>query len=77
MWKSRSPPIPLDLNGIMNNSFVLRQGTDAHANGASASTSKVPHPQAPINGQTNGIAPKLKDQQTLSLKDNLSLFIDR
>ncbi|KAJ2912068.1 hypothetical protein MD484_g8347, partial [Candolleomyces efflorescens] len=76
MWKSRSPPIPLNLNGIMNDSFVLRQGTNAHTNGASASTSKVPNPPAPTNGQTNGAAPKLKDQQTLSLKDNLLLFID-
>ncbi|KAJ2929091.1 hypothetical protein H1R20_g8005, partial [Candolleomyces eurysporus] len=76
MWKSRSPPVPLDLGGIMNDSFVLRQGTDPHTNGASASTSKVPNPPAPVNGQTNGPAPKLKDQQTLSLKDNVLLFID-
>ena len=76
MWKSRSPPIPLDLGGIMNDSFVLRQGADAHPNGATASTSKVPNPPI-LNGQTNGGAPKLKDQQTLSLKDNVLLFMDR
>ncbi|RXW14381.1 hypothetical protein EST38_g11468 [Candolleomyces aberdarensis] len=77
MWKSRSLPILLDLGGIMNDSLVLCQGTDLHPNGASVSTSKVPNPPAPVNGQTNGAAPKLKDQRTLSLKDNVLLFIDR
>ncbi|RXW13402.1 hypothetical protein EST38_g12452 [Candolleomyces aberdarensis] len=76
MWKSGSPPIPLDLGGIMNDFFVLRQGTNLRTNGASASTSKVPNPPAPVNGQTNGAVPKLKDQQTMSLKDNVLLLID-
>ncbi|KAF5339556.1 hypothetical protein D9611_011489 [Ephemerocybe angulata] len=58
MWKSRSPPIPLDFEGIMNGSFVLRQGANADA-----STSKLPEAA-------------LKDQRTLTLKDNVSLFID-
>lgn len=60
MWKSRSPPIPLDFEGIMHDSFVLRpNGTPA------------------VNGQANGATPKLKDQRALSLKDNVTLFIDR
>lgn len=61
MWKSRSPPIPLDYEGIMHDSFVLRP------NG-------VPAVNGQANGAA---PPKLKDQRALSLKDNVVLFIDR
>lgn len=61
MWKSRSPPTPLDLEGIMTDSFVLRQ--------------EPPNGVAPVT-HNGAAAPKLKDQRTLSLKDNVMLFID-
>jgi len=60
MWKSRAPPIPLDHDGILNDSFVLRQG--------------VPEPAtAPSTSSTSA---NLKDQRRLTLKDNLLLFLD-
>ncbi|KAJ3508390.1 hypothetical protein NLJ89_g5779 [Agrocybe chaxingu] len=83
MWKSRSPPIPLGYDSILNGNFQCKQTNGAAPTGplnaiasgsgdASSSSSR-----ATTNGHTNGVAagPALKDQRTLSLKDNLELFI--
>ncbi|TFK24020.1 hypothetical protein FA15DRAFT_669985 [Coprinopsis marcescibilis] len=85
MWKSRSPPVPLPYDEILNGSFVVKKAqeptTAAPANGnAVAGSSKA----AAANGHVNGISASalssskstLKDQRTLTLKDNLDLFAD-
>lgn len=67
MWKvpGRVKPVPLDYDGIMDDSFV-------------APPPRVPAPAAPAAGNANGTtsATKLKDQKELTLKENLELFID-
>ncbi|KAL0581299.1 E1 ubiquitin-activating protein uba2 [Marasmius crinis-equi] len=78
MWRSRTPPTPLDFDKILEGSFeppkTSHAGTNSSANGQDQS---IP------NGQVNGkpipaVQPanaSLKDQRTLSLRDNLLLFI--
>ncbi|KAJ8507709.1 hypothetical protein ONZ45_g9959 [Pleurotus djamor] len=66
MWKHRSPPTPLDFDAILSGSAA-----NGNANGADASRSSS-------NGQSNGAGTSvsgLKDQQRLSLKDNVELFV--
>ena len=86
MWRSRAPPLPLDFDAIKDGTFILREPSPAQAsNGASKgvangvvnngtsgskSTGKLP------NG-TNGTAAGLKDQRSLTLGDNLVLFVSR
>ena len=68
MWKHRSPPTPLDFDAILSGSAA-----NGSANGAFASRSSS-------NGQSNGAGTSvsgLKDQQRLSLKDNVELFVAR
>ncbi|KAJ8516028.1 hypothetical protein ONZ45_g6634 [Pleurotus djamor] len=63
MWKHRSPPTPLDFDAILSGPT---------ANGAATGS------QSKSNGQSNGAGPSvsgLKDQQRLSLKDNVELFV--
>ncbi|KAF9020239.1 hypothetical protein BDZ89DRAFT_1020326 [Hymenopellis radicata] len=70
MWRSRTPPVPLNFDGIMDGTFSLRQNappTNGQSNG-----------QPVVNGSTstNGSTPAaIKDQRALSLKDNVSLFV--
>jgi ubiquitin-like 1-activating enzyme E1 B len=86
MWRSRSPPTPLDFDSIMDGSFDLNGApsltADAVASGSgsdhssSSSFAKLP------NGQLNGngdipVGEGLKDQRALTLKDNLELFVSR
>jgi len=71
MWKvhGRVKPVPLDVGSINDGTFVtppLRNAAPATAtNGAG------PSKPTPVNQST------LKDQQELSVKDNLELFVDR
>lgn len=79
MWRSREKPTPLDFNAIVDGSFVVKEPTK---NAASSSTSK-----SQLNGHANGEPAKsasssngnggLKDQRTLTLHDNLALFVSR
>lgn len=88
MWRSRSPPVPLDFDKIMDGSFILRpeqsgQVNGVDSNGASGSGSKTPtnQPNGHANGTSNGTAPTasagLKDQKALTLRDSLVLFVAR
>jgi ubiquitin-like 1-activating enzyme E1 B len=88
MWRSRSPPVPLDYDGIMDGTFVLRaEGPESSNNGSIASgsggksTPVEPTVNGHVHGQSNGnvvgVATGLKDQRALTLRDNLSLFIAR
>ncbi len=70
MWRSRSPPTPLDFDAILDGSFHPR---DNSALSTTDNESSVTNGR--IKGSFNG--PSLKDQRTLTLKDNLKLFISR
>lgn len=82
MWKSRSPPTPLDYDAILKGTFTTQNG-----NGVASSSSSVASRSGQSNGslkpvknaQVNGTgsASSLKDQRALSLKDNLDLFVSR
>ncbi|KDR70218.1 hypothetical protein GALMADRAFT_103373 [Galerina marginata CBS 339.88] len=79
MWKSRSPPTPLDYEPILDGSFKSNQtngvpSSNAVASGSGSNGSSTP--SNPTNGQVNGTASSsLRDQRALNLKDNLQLFI--
>lgn len=87
MWRSRSPPMPLDFDAIMEDRFEMRP--DASTNGKSAADGPSGSNRSGSNANgkeegKNGAAPvasgsgsKLKDQRALSLKDNLELFVSR
>ncbi|KAG5221458.1 E1 ubiquitin-activating protein [Salix suchowensis] len=88
MWRSRAPPTPLDFDAIMDGTFSHKKtpangvnGKEHAVNGkgnAHASGSKVA--EELLHSSPNGDAPNtkgLKDQQVLSLKDNLELFTSR
>jgi ubiquitin-like 1-activating enzyme E1 B len=86
MWRSRSPPTPLDFDSIMDGSFDLNGAdsldTNAVASGSgsgrSSSSSSGNLPNGQLNGNGN-VPPSegLKDQRALTLKDNLELFVSR
>jgi ubiquitin-like 1-activating enzyme E1 B len=79
MWKvhGRVKPVALDVKSINDGSFItppLRTAAapaTAPTNGTGAGPSK-PAPAAAVVNQST-----LKDQQELSVKDNLDLFVDR
>jgi ubiquitin-like 1-activating enzyme E1 B len=91
MWRARAPPVPLDFDAILDDTFVLRTEEAAmapsngktngasHSHSANAATSGS---KASVNG-ANAPAPApaagsgLKDQKQLTLKDNVLLFISR
>jgi len=86
MWRSRSPPTPLDFDSIMDGSFNLNGAKSSTANAvASGSGSGRRSNSSPAklpNGQVNGngsipLGEGLKDQRALTLKDNLELFVSR
>ena len=83
MWRSRSPPTPLDFDSIMDGSFDLNSAISLTANAvASGSGSGRSSPAKLPNGQLNGngnipLGEGLKDQRALTLKDNLELFVSR
>jgi ubiquitin-like 1-activating enzyme E1 B len=86
MWRSRSPPTPLDFDSIMDGSFDLKSVPSLTANAVASgngsdrssnpSFAKLPNGQ--LNGNGNiGLGEGLKDQRALTLKDNLELFVSR
>ncbi|KAK2467920.1 hypothetical protein APHAL10511_000215 [Amanita phalloides] len=79
MWRHRTPPVPLDYDKIMNETFELRPinpsgGASENRHPVNGKSSEIVNGRP--NGNVNGQAvSKLKDQRTLSLKDNLELFV--
>ena len=75
MWKVRAPPVPLSFEGIKNKTFTLRgkPSNMTTSNGAAASSNS----QNGHGASTSAAGAGLKDQQTLTLQDNLELFISR
>ena len=84
MWRSRSPPTPLDFDSIMDGSFDLNGApsltadTVASSSGSDSSSSlsfaKLPNGRLNRNGNIP-LGEGLKDQRALTLKDNLELFV--
>jgi ubiquitin-like 1-activating enzyme E1 B len=86
MWRSRSPPTPLDFDSITDGSFDLNSADSVNANGVasgsgfgrSSSSSLTKLPNGQVNGNGNiPLSEGLKDQRALTLKDNLELFVSR
>ena len=82
MWRSRSPPVPLDFDSIMNESFVLPSAEPEKVKGINGSRTKNAH--VIVNGRENSrmnnsaaVTNGLKDQRALTLRDNLLLFVSR
>ncbi|KAG7439796.1 uncharacterized protein BT62DRAFT_976503 [Guyanagaster necrorhizus] len=65
MWRSRAPPIPLEFDAILDDTFVLRQNDPSNGQNRQASTSRA----------ANGHSSAIKDQRPLSLRDNVLLFV--
>ena len=83
MWRSRSPPTPLDFDSIMDGSFDLKGVSSVTANAVASGSGSGPSSSSSAklpNGQGNGSISRgggLKDQRALTLKDNLELFVSR
>ncbi|KJA18252.1 hypothetical protein HYPSUDRAFT_205501 [Hypholoma sublateritium FD-334 SS-4] len=79
MWKSRSPPTPLDYSSILDGTFEPSNSNgniapaNAVASGSGSANGSATSPNGPVNGASN--TSHLKDQRALTLKDNLELFI--
>jgi ubiquitin-like 1-activating enzyme E1 B len=75
MWRSRTPPQPLDYDSIMNETFKLENKSSSESNGSVVVNGNgnvtIPQPQGP---QASTGSSNLKDQKKLSLLDNLQLF---
>jgi ubiquitin-like 1-activating enzyme E1 B len=86
MWRSRAPPLPLDFDAIKDGTFILREPSIAQASSGTSKgmangvvnsgTSGSKSTEKLLNG-TNGTAAGLKDQRSLTLGDNLALFVSR
>jgi len=93
MWRSRAPPLPLDFDAIKNGTFVLREqqpppqksampngSSKGMANGIATNGASGSKSTEKLLNATNGSAPTaagLKDQRSLTLGDNLALFVSR
>ncbi|KAJ7087251.1 hypothetical protein B0H15DRAFT_843243 [Mycena belliarum] len=88
MWRARAPPVPLDFDAILDETFVLRPDepvSNGKLNGVSKPVNAVASgSKAPVNGTSgNDVGSSaqpvagsgLKDQKQLSLKDNVLLFV--
>ncbi|KAF9479531.1 hypothetical protein BDN70DRAFT_932510 [Pholiota conissans] len=82
MWKSRSPPTPLDYDSILDGTFqpstqINGNATPAAVNAVASGSSLTNGASSSANGKVNGVTntSNLKDQRALTLKDNLELFI--
>ena len=73
MWRTRAPPVPLSFEGIKNGTFTLR-GKPANA---ITSNGTVVQANGQNGASTSAAGAGLKDQQMLTLQDNLELFVSR
>lgn len=73
MWKTREPPVPLSFEAIKNGTFILHEKSvdPAAVNGATA----PPNIRNGHVASTSTADVGLKDQKTLTLRENLELFI--
>lgn len=83
MWRSRAPPTPLEFDAIRAGTFVLARNAQNGAavpqtngtTGSSATEKQLNGGSMSSSAEANGA--KLKDQRTLTLQDNLELFVVR
>ncbi|KAG6868585.1 hypothetical protein C0993_000850 [Termitomyces sp. T159_Od127] len=77
MWKARATPVPLDFDAILDGTFSLR-GEGKDGIGATNQENHSVTVAAGVNGNTSTSSNSagLRDQRTLSLKDNVELFVD-
>jgi ubiquitin-like 1-activating enzyme E1 B len=77
MWRSRAPPTPLDFEGIREGRFEIPPVKEAATAPAPAvngnGSAKMTNGDASTTA--NGTGTKLKDQQSLSLEENLAMFV--
>jgi ubiquitin-like 1-activating enzyme E1 B len=80
MWRSRSPPTPLVFDKIRAGTFVLPQRTAGSSSDSNGHTNgvHVPNGRASAADKTDITSKSgLKDQKTLTIEENLALFISR
>lgn len=83
MWRHRKPPVPLDYDKIMDGSFELRAEKPSTTengqvvNGRSNDVTNTNGKPRIVSLPAGNATAKLRDQRTLSLKDNLELFVSR
>ena len=85
MWRHRKPPVPLDYDKIMDGSLELRAAKPSTGstengqvvNGRSNDVTNTNGKPRIVSLPAGNATAKLKDQRTLSLKDNLELFVSR
>lgn len=89
MWRSREPPTPLDFDGIRQGTFSVKKTPQVngnglttnghHANGSAPKATGSSATEQLLNGASSSStsAAALKDQRTLSLEDNVELFVGR
>jgi ubiquitin-like 1-activating enzyme E1 B len=93
MWRYRDKPVPLDFDLIQSDQFVLRgrvnsapadgvlrpangnSGVEGHLNGVTSRNGGSATPTSTVSAGKSGHG--LKDQRSLSLRENLTLFISR
>ncbi|KAK7055294.1 hypothetical protein R3P38DRAFT_2846239 [Favolaschia claudopus] len=74
MWRARAPPVPLNFDGILDDSFVLHRADPPPSANAVASGSKSKEVNGDASTSKPAAASGLKDQKQLSLKDNVLLL---
>ena len=77
MWRSRPPPLPLDFDAIKNGTFVLKEEHGVTRVNGKIRGAVSEGKQVPMNGSVAAANGGLKDQRSLTLGDNLGLFISR
>ncbi|EJD08525.1 uncharacterized protein FOMMEDRAFT_165082 [Fomitiporia mediterranea MF3/22] len=88
MWKTRTPPVPLDYDGIADGTFSLSAGSSSVPNGISEPNGSANNasPKPMVNGiaktsdstptaSSSALASSLKDQKELTLQESLVLFV--
>ncbi|KAI0036331.1 hypothetical protein K488DRAFT_39149, partial [Vararia minispora EC-137] len=73
MWRFRDKPIPLNFDSIKKDTFLLRGQKASEAAVATKSAPAAANGNATTNGTTESA--KLKDQRSLSLRDNWEIFV--
>jgi ubiquitin-like 1-activating enzyme E1 B len=75
MWKTRAPPVPLSFEGIKDGTFILHEKpiNKVTPNGTATPVNNQNGHNTPASAAAVG----LKDQKTLTLEENLELFIAR
>jgi ubiquitin-like 1-activating enzyme E1 B len=75
MWRSRPPPTPLVFEQIKAGNFVPRERPTRLSSAAEGITNGTRKSNGTDTPNTNGAS--LKDQKSLTLQENLALFISR